>query len=129
MKFFSAFLCVMLVVCGSLSAHLNPEWDSDCEKALYQTFKKFQDSVKKYERIDPTDLTEQESAELEKSFSDFMCESSEIVAQCAMAYEFNLLQRVRGKAKNEGREDVASLVGDTYKNVEEFWEVISLNDL
>ncbi len=120
---------ILFASCVPLKAHLNPDWDGDCEKALYQTFKKFQDSVKKYEHTDPKDLTAQESAELEKILNELMSESAEIITQCALAYEFNLLQRVHGRAKDEGREDVASLVGATYKNVEEFWETISLNDL
>lgn len=116
--------------CVSLGVNpFNREWKSDCETSLYQTYKKFQNSIKKYEHLDQKDLTEQESAEFEKTLHDFMSEYAEIVAQCQIAYEFDLLQRVHTLAENEGREDVAFLVGATFKaEAEEVWENISLND-
>jgi len=112
-----------------VSAHLNPDWNGDCEQALYQTFKKFQNSVKKYEHRDGQTMTEQESVQFEKTLNDFMGECAGIVVQCQIAYAFDLLQRVRILAEHEGDEDLASLVGQACRTVEEFWEPVLSEEL
>jgi hypothetical protein len=113
------FMLVLFVQNGIFAARptQNPEWNSECTTELYQVYKKFCDSIKKFEQ--KKELTKEESEEVAKYLRELQDSYDFLVAECQSAYEYDLLLHISQLAEKEGREDIVSLLPVSCRQTEE----------